>query len=1051
MSQAARKSPQAHRDSSGARRSRDDPKQLRQTPRAVDVTTSRLGNWATSNLIAGAGTPLPPALRAEMETRFGESFASVRIHDDASAHDSAEHLEANAYAVGNRVVFNAGRFAPHSLDGKRLLAHELAHVIQQRRGGATPSPAGEPMLEAHADQAAGRVSAGLPAQVSGNSAPGVQRDPDQKKKRKNNRPARRSNSAEDADFEGDSDHAERKTDKKRSQDRERERKVAGKSHRQIAADEADKELNRLEKQAQAPGANQQSPQRHDRRLKKFQRVLPAARGSQLDKNLRTGDLDESQRTPSGAPRQGQYVAGGPKLPQQDLTDERGRVVSHARPDYSFYRRKQDGTIERVHVNLKSHSVDQMTEGEARAAAREILYQAVRNQRHLPPGEKLIIDFGRAASPAIQEVFKHELFREGPDTPISEIRFGPVVHRESEYPKNGRDPLDTDRGARRDRLAVEKKAALKKAKADKKRQKDDEARAKKLDAQYKASQSKKANDAPAIGKKKKKKQEKAPAPAKKKQDKAAAPRQKKGDEAAAAKRKKPVDAAAAKKKKKDDDAAGKKAPANAPPAKKAATRTRAKKTDTAVPAKNAPAKTTPKKTGAKSPATKTDVDTQSKKSEVDSRVKKTAATPAKKSSKKAATKKSDPKAPAKKPGRRPTAKQAGTKTSEKKGGAKAPAQKSDTTKPPKKAGTKPPAKKNKPAPKPDTPPPAKKEVTPTVAPPPKVAKKRDTKPAPKTAPKTAPKQETPPDEAPKQVTPPSKSKLTRRASPKIAGKVTSKMFHKDQVRVDVEEYVGEAKPFRVTTTFSVTVGGEISAQAQRGGASGGAEIGASGTITVASTTSMTEAQKDQYLADVAAGRGGSSRELTIVELIAHGRTNEAANALRQAKSMFDDRQQGKVGDVEEIGLEGDISAGASAGGQGNKGKGASLDAHAQFSKGKGVRRTRTLLPDGRELYTVYILDRSSQSIGGAAGYGVASASYNDARSESNVAHRSFALDPHADDYSKRKSEILIRATGLSCNGSTRSPTPMAREKTRTNRRSAPFRRPYSVSESTSTRA
>jgi hypothetical protein len=70
--------------------------------------------------------------RAFFEPRFGHDFADVRVHADAQAAASAHHLHADAYTVGNDVVLGSGRFAPRAQ--RRLLAHELAHVVQQNGG-----------------------------------------------------------------------------------------------------------------------------------------------------------------------------------------------------------------------------------------------------------------------------------------------------------------------------------------------------------------------------------------------------------------------------------------------------------------------------------------------------------------------------------------------------------------------------------------------------------------------------------------------------------------------------------------------------------------------------------------------------------------------------------------------------------------------------------------------------------------------------------------------------------------------------------------------------
>lgn len=80
---------------------------------------------------ATSGQPLDPATRGFMEPRFGRDFSRVRVHADAGAAGSAEAIDARAYTVGHHIVFGAGEYRPGTADGRRLLAHELAHVAQQ--------------------------------------------------------------------------------------------------------------------------------------------------------------------------------------------------------------------------------------------------------------------------------------------------------------------------------------------------------------------------------------------------------------------------------------------------------------------------------------------------------------------------------------------------------------------------------------------------------------------------------------------------------------------------------------------------------------------------------------------------------------------------------------------------------------------------------------------------------------------------------------------------------------------------------------------------------
>ena len=86
--------------------------------------------------LASPGTPLDSATRAYFEPELGHDFNSVRVHADSAAAESAHAINALAYTVGRHVVFGRGRYAPTTLQGQQLLAHELAHVVQQGGDGA---------------------------------------------------------------------------------------------------------------------------------------------------------------------------------------------------------------------------------------------------------------------------------------------------------------------------------------------------------------------------------------------------------------------------------------------------------------------------------------------------------------------------------------------------------------------------------------------------------------------------------------------------------------------------------------------------------------------------------------------------------------------------------------------------------------------------------------------------------------------------------------------------------------------------------------------------
>ncbi len=86
---------------------------------------------SVSNILRTRGEPLSDGTRAFFEPRFGHDFSRVRVHHDAHAATSAEEVNAHAYTVGHHVVFAPDQFYPDSSTGKELLAHELAHVVQQ--------------------------------------------------------------------------------------------------------------------------------------------------------------------------------------------------------------------------------------------------------------------------------------------------------------------------------------------------------------------------------------------------------------------------------------------------------------------------------------------------------------------------------------------------------------------------------------------------------------------------------------------------------------------------------------------------------------------------------------------------------------------------------------------------------------------------------------------------------------------------------------------------------------------------------------------------------
>jgi Domain of unknown function (DUF4157) len=82
----------------------------------------------------GGGATLDSGVRAQMESSFGADFGGVRVHDNSQADSLNRSLSALAFTTGNDIFFRQGKYQPGSSDGRRLLAHELTHVVQQNSG-----------------------------------------------------------------------------------------------------------------------------------------------------------------------------------------------------------------------------------------------------------------------------------------------------------------------------------------------------------------------------------------------------------------------------------------------------------------------------------------------------------------------------------------------------------------------------------------------------------------------------------------------------------------------------------------------------------------------------------------------------------------------------------------------------------------------------------------------------------------------------------------------------------------------------------------------------
>ena len=110
-----------------------EEEEMAQTKSESEATTASPTLADRIRQTKGSGNPLPDRTRAEMESNFGKDFSMVRIHTDNDAVDMNRQLKSQAFAQGKDLYFNQGKFDPKTKAGKHLLAHELAHVVQQNK------------------------------------------------------------------------------------------------------------------------------------------------------------------------------------------------------------------------------------------------------------------------------------------------------------------------------------------------------------------------------------------------------------------------------------------------------------------------------------------------------------------------------------------------------------------------------------------------------------------------------------------------------------------------------------------------------------------------------------------------------------------------------------------------------------------------------------------------------------------------------------------------------------------------------------------------------
>jgi outer membrane protein OmpA-like peptidoglycan-associated protein len=147
--------------------------------RSVTPASARSGRPFLAGQVTSVGEPLEPETRRYFESGFSHDFSRVRVHADSAAASSARSAAAQAYTVGHEITFGAGMFNPKSPSGKRLLAHELTHVVQQEnpsRSGARESQHESEAANAGTQAARGEratVSLGAPVSMQRQGLPGA--------------------------------------------------------------------------------------------------------------------------------------------------------------------------------------------------------------------------------------------------------------------------------------------------------------------------------------------------------------------------------------------------------------------------------------------------------------------------------------------------------------------------------------------------------------------------------------------------------------------------------------------------------------------------------------------------------------------------------------------------------------------------------------------------------------------------------------------------------------------------------------------------------------
>jgi hypothetical protein len=351
-----------------------------------------------------------------MERRFTTDFSRIRVHADPDAGRAARGQRADAFAFGEHVVFGTGRYVPDTKAGLGLIAHELAHVVQQRRSVSGTGASVDLEREA---EAAGRGSG--PVEIAGAAPPAIMRKP---------------RSREDEDDGGTDERRGRQQDeRRRSLAREQERARAGIDDSDVLAADDERKLRALEHQYSQPGATRRGMARKQRDLKRAATLAyNESRPEGQIPGARVGRLNELMFERPGVPAQRRHAAGG-------LTEEHGlelppREGGYAAPDIEPHGAAVNLKGHRYadrDIDLKKGSLDEYKTGPVRRIAREWLTQALQNRQHLADAQPIEIRSTLHPPKGLEKPMLDVVFY--PDSPIKAVSFGTTKYTLAEHLAN----------------------------------------------------------------------------------------------------------------------------------------------------------------------------------------------------------------------------------------------------------------------------------------------------------------------------------------------------------------------------------------------------------------------------------------------------------------------------------------------------------------------------------------------------------------------------------------------------------------------------------------